>query len=51
MVAGGNGGMLAVVDRRFDCREWPISFQQRYFGRAEGEPLNVPSSSAPMSRE
>ena len=26
-VAAGTGGMLAVVDRRFDHREWPISFQ------------------------
>jgi hypothetical protein len=27
MVADGTGGMLAVVDRRFDRRGWPISFQ------------------------
>ena len=26
-VADGTGGMLAVVDRRFDRRQWPISFQ------------------------
>lgn len=27
MVADGAGGLLAVVDHRFDSNEWPISFQ------------------------
>jgi hypothetical protein len=56
MVADGAGGLLEVVDRRFDRREWPISFQvpaaeaENWFRHLEFERERRGWSSAGMSQ-
>ena len=56
MVADGAGGLLEVVDRRFDRREWPISFQvpaaeaENWFRHLEFECERRGWSSAGMSQ-
>jgi hypothetical protein len=55
MVADGAGGLLEVVDRRFDRCEWPISFQvtaaeaENWFRHLEFECERRGWSSAGMS--